>query len=448
MTHLSTQDATLLRMDSPRAPQHIGVLLVFRCPPGATVDFTSQLAGRLRARRFMPFPFDRRLGRAPLRRARPVWTDCESDPNYHVRQSAVPGPGSDNELHALVARLHAQPLDFSRPLWECHVIEGLQASRFALYLKVHHCAADGLGLMSIIKYLLSDSAEDRALGTENDRRASRGVRSDFVSAESMPRRLHREIRTWKDLAACVREIADDDDNMLRVAMQTPRTRFNVRIGAHRRIATLILETSRLKAVGARDSATINDVIVALVATALRRYLDHHGALPDSSLTASIPVALPREAVTGSNAVGGFTTTLATDEPTHRARLRKIAQGTARAKAQLQKAPAAALVKIGALGLMPMMIGQRSGFLDKVRPFFNLAISNMVLSKAPLYLGGAELEAVHPFSVLFDGNALNVTVIGYRDSVFFGFTACRDVVPDLAIVADLTGTSLALLEGES
>ena len=147
MKYLSPLDAAFLRMESPRTPMHVGALMTFKLPDKAPRDFLQRLLKRMREHPFMPEPFGCKLARGRFSRVAPAWVETRLDMDYHLRHSALPYPGGERELGQLVARLHSHPLDLSKPLWEAHVIEGLENNRFAIYFKAHHCAIDGMGAM-------------------------------------------------------------------------------------------------------------------------------------------------------------------------------------------------------------------------------------------------------------------------------------------------------------
>ncbi|MBI2384143.1 MAG: wax ester/triacylglycerol synthase family O-acyltransferase [Gammaproteobacteria bacterium] len=447
MKYLSPVDAAFLRMESLRTPMHVGCMMTFRLPDDAPPDFLRRLLALMRTQPFMPPPFGYRLARGWRKRLAPAWEEAEMDIDYHIRHSALPYPGGERELGVLVSRLHSNPMDFSRPLWECHLIEGLEGRRFAMYFKAHHCAIDGMGAMRLIKQWLS---------TDPKARGGLAMPAAPASAERVARSRLEQLRAtleWgKDNAAAVPELARKllqmsrgEGSTVRASMRTPRSLFNVATSQQRRLGTQMLPLARLKAVAEASGAKVNDAALAVVAGAVRRYLLEHDALPERSLTASVPVGLPRTDGKGGNAVAGFVCPLATDEADPARRVQRIMAVTNRAKDELQGMSPSALEQFTLIGLTPLILGQTTGVLAKLPPFFNFVVSNVVASKTPLYLEGAELEAMYPMSILFDGYAVNVTLIGYVDHVTVGFTGCRDAIPHLQRLAVYTGDALAELE---
>jgi WS/DGAT/MGAT family acyltransferase len=234
------------------------------------------------------------------------------------------------------------------------------------------------------------------------------------------------------------------NSQVMAALKTPRTPFNSRITRHRRLAVQVLELPRLKAVATATGTTVNDVILASLGGACRRYLDEQDALPDKTLTVSVPVGIDRDVDT-INAATGFVTPLGTTSQDPLERLRTIAASTSRGKAELMAMSPNALQHYTLVGLIPLALGQRTGALGVIPPLFNFTVSNVVLSKEPLYLSGAKLDLIVPMSFLCDGYGLNVTLVGYTDRVALGFVGCRDNLPHLQRLAQYTGASFEALE---
>jgi diacylglycerol O-acyltransferase / wax synthase len=446
--YLGPQDAAFLRMESKRTPMHVGALLVFQLPTGAPPDFLRNLLKKMREQPFMPAPFDHRLSRTRLGGLVPYWEPVECDMDYHIRHSALPYPGGERELGAAVERFHSRPLDLTRPVWEATLIEGLENRRFAFYFKAHHCAIDGVGAMKMVRAWLSTDPTDLS-GPGMPESLERAPAADGGSASL----LQRLGRTARGNAKVVRELVrtfyalgrGGKDSVLRAAATTPRTLFNVPVSQQRRLGTQLLDLARFKKITEATGATVNDVALAICSGAMRRYLLEMNALPAESLTASIPIGIPRSDGKPGNAVTGFVCPLATDEPDPVKRLEHIARITDRTKKQMLEMSSTALEQFALLGMSPLLLGQMTGVLAKLPPFFNFVVSNVVASKVPLYLCGARMEAMYPISFLFDGYAINVTLIGYTDKVAIGFVGCRDAIPHLQRLAVYTGEALPELE---
>lgn len=235
-----------------------------------------------------------------------------------------------------------------------------------------------------------------------------------------------------------------EDSGARMALHTPRSLFNKPVSQHRRLGTQMLSLVTLKEIARKTDTTVNDVLLAVVGGAVRRYLEERHE-PLDSLLASVPMGLSRDpSMGGGNAAVGFVVPVGTDVQDPYARLKMISRITRRSKQEIAAMPRVAQSQLALLGLSPFVAGQMMGVLPKLPPMFNFVVSNVVLSKEPLYLMGAELEAVYPVSFLFDGYAINITLVGYTDRVAIGFLGCREAVPSLQRLAVYTRDALAEL----
>lgn len=455
MIRLGAVDAAFITLESARTPMNIGALLTFARPPGAPRDYLQRLFAHLREQPVITPPFNYRLARKPLPRWVPAWEITpDLDIDYHLRHSALPWPGGERELGVLVARLHSNPIDLQRPPWEMHLIEGLEHDRFAIYFKAHHAAWDGIGALGMVKtWLSSDPDHRRTTAPWSLKPAEDDGEPDPVSQmRGVWRRTLEltsdQIRSAGQLVRTLRRMSDRRENPeggAYSALETPRTPFNVAITPQRRLATQRYALSRFKALGAATGATLNDLCLALCAGAVRRYLCELNQLPERPLIASMPVGLARSDGKAGNAVAGLVCPLPTHHDDLLRGLGDVVAVTRRGKALLRTLSPAALQQFTLLGMSPLILGQMSGLAAKAPPIFNFVVSNVVASRERLYLDGAELEAMYPISVLFDGYALNVTVVGYADSISIGFTGCRDALPSLQRIAVYTGEMLAALE---
>lgn len=419
---------------------HIGALAVFELPQGAPESFIRDLHEAFSQLAYLPFPFDSVIAGGPTMA---YWKQVQPDPGYHVRLSALPRPGTDRDLGALVERLHSTPLDMTKPLWEAHLIEGLSGNRFAFYFKAHHCATDGMGAMNYIKrWLTTDPDAPPGSGRPDIDDEEFNLASVF--AVTTAKRALESVSAAGELVPKLASMVLGANSTVQAALNTPRTPFNAKITRHRRIAVEVLSLPRIKAVGQAAGTTVNDVILAAVGGACRRYLADLDALPDNTLTASVPVGLERDADT-LNAAAGFVAPLgtSTDDPVER--LHEVSASTSRAKADLQAMSTNALEHFSLFGLLPIALAQKTGGLGVIPPLFNLTVSNVVLSKQPLYLCGAKLDVIVPVSFLCDGYGLNVTLVGYTDKVALGFVGCRDTLPHLQRLAQYTGEAFEELE---
>jgi len=422
---------------------HIGALAIFELPDDAAPTFTRDLHEAFSQMAYLPFPFDSVVAGGPTMA---YWKQVDPDPSYHVRLSALPQPGTNRDLGALVERLHSTPLDMTKPLWEAHIIEGLADNRFAFYFKAHHCATDGMGAVNYIKkWLTTDPDAPPGSGRPETEDQDEGFSLANVFAVTAAKRVIESVSAAGELVPKLAGMMFGENSTVQAALKTPRTPFNARVTQHRRLAVEILSLSRLKSVGTAVGATVNDVILAAIGGGCRRYLAELDALPESTLTASVPVGLERDVDT-INAAAGFVAPLGTSVADPVERLREIAAATSRAKGELQAMSTNALEHYSLFGLLPIALGQKTGAQGAIPPLFNFTVSNVVLSKQPLYLGGAKLDIIVPISFLCDGYGLNVTLVGYVDQVALGFIGCRDTLPHLQRLARYTAEAFEELEG--
>ncbi|MGJ8670770.1 MAG: WS/DGAT/MGAT family O-acyltransferase [Oceanococcus sp.] len=443
---LGQVDAAFLRMETTQAPMHLGCLMVFKLPPDNPQYFFTEMLDNLRSHPFMPPPFAFRLAQGALSDLAPAWEESEVDMEFHIRHSALPKPGGERELGQLVERLHSHAMDFSRPLWECHIIEGLENGRFAVYFKSHHCAIDGMGAMHLTKLWLSSDPTDMRWPGDKDIRAPKKPIEKSLARKlaDVAKDARSQAKGLGQLATKLLEMSRGDGSTVRAAMDTPASVFNKPVTRQRRLGTQRLPLDRVKALSKALEVSVNDVVLGIVSGAVRRYMLENKEVSKSSLNASVPIGLSR-GDGGGNAVAGFVCPLATDNDDPLARVQQIHATTMRAKDELLSMSPTALEQFTLMGLAPLIAGQITGTLSKMPPFFNFVVSNVVLTKEKLYLRGAELEAMYPMSILFDGYAMNVTVIGYSDHICVGYIGCRKAVPHLQNLAVHTREALEELE---
>lgn len=440
MRLLSPVDSMFVRMETSRAPLHIGCGAIFELPDGAGPGFVRDLYQAFAALDWLPFPYNSVVDHGPAN-ALSRWREVQPDPSYHVRLSALPSPGNDAQLGQLIERLHSNPLDLTKPLWEAHIIEGLENDRFAFYFKAHHGATDGLGGMRTIKQWLStDPAGNVGPGGEESPEKAELDRQDSLAIRTA-RRVISSITATGEMAGKVVEMGFGANSAVLGALKTPRTPFNKNVTRNRRLAIAELDLGRLKAIATATETSVNDVILTALSGSVRRYLAELDALPKRTLTASVPVGIDRDETT-INAAAGFVCPLGTDVEDPIERLRGIHAVTSRGKRELVALSPDALQQFTLVGLLPIALSQK---VVTAPPLFNFVVSNLVLSKEPLYLAGAKLVTLVPVSFLSDGYGLNVTLVGYGDKVTLGFVGCRDTIPHLQRLAIYTADALDELE---
>lgn len=462
MKKLSAVDAGFLLGESRETPMHVAGVSLYTLPEGANEqEFLHELARNLRdADELLP-PFGDRLKTGRLGPAGPSYwePDPALDLEYHVRHSALPKPGRYRELFTLAARLHGTLLDRSRPLWEIHLIEGLQNRQFAVYNKTHHAAVDGARSIHVSRCMLS--SDPNAVHTESplslqsweNYRASLklGKKPEFGDAEA--RNVADALKATFDSSVRVYDVAKGltkawtgrGDNLSLPHLNVPRTAINTSVDGARRFVAQSWPFERLRAVGKAFDGTFNDAVLGMSSGALRRYLERHAELPEDSLKAMVPVSVRQQGdIDSSNAVGAISADLATniDDPAKRMQAiqasvsagRGFYDGMSPNEVQLFSM----LLQTPSLILMPL------GLSPKLPPY-NTVISNVPGIRETSYWNGARMDGSYPLSIVTDGIALNITLLSYDQNVDFGIIACRRSVPQVQRLIDYMEEALVELE---
>jgi diacylglycerol O-acyltransferase / wax synthase len=264
--------------------------------------------------------------------------------------------------------------------------------------------------------------------------------------EALLQLLREQLGTTRNIAGALTRTLKSRNRSLVAPMQAPKSILNQKISRNRRFATQQFPVQRLKDMAQHFGGTLNDMVMALCAGALRRLLMEQDALPERPLTAMIPVNIrPKGDPGGGNAVGAILGSLATDVEDPAERIKAIIASTREAKAQLQGMSKAGIMQYSALLMAPMMLSQIPGAVGRVRPAFNLVISNVPGPTKPLYFRGFHMDAYYPMSIPFHGYGLNITVVSYVDQLDFGFIGCRDGLPHLQRLAVYSREALEELE---
>ncbi|MEM6774887.1 MAG: wax ester/triacylglycerol synthase family O-acyltransferase [Pseudomonadota bacterium] len=440
-------------MEQPRRPMHVATLLIYSLPEDATADYLSDLVSRLRESTEIVAPFNKVFRNPRALRPYPHWErNYDIDMEYHVRHLALPAPGGERELGALIARLHSNPLDFKRPLWEYHIIEGLENRRFAIYFKMHHAIVDGIAGVRMLQRSMSKDPHD----TSAPALWSAPVPEDLRDAHTSSRRLQRALsgarrslasanQVRKQLLEALRAGTDEDDPFM-LPFQAPRTIFNGRIESQRRFATQNYAFSRIKRLSKAAKCTVNDVVLAISAGAVRRFLRDQNALPGRPLVAGIPVSLrPKDDESAGSAVSFIMANMGTHIADPRRRLEKICASTRRAKGIMSAMSREEIENFTALIMSPSSMQATMNLDGYGRPIFNVTVSNVPGPAEHLYLHRSRLESMYPVSAVTHGQALNITCYSYAGNLSFGFAGCRDSVPHLQRLAVYAGVALEELE---
>jgi WS/DGAT/MGAT family acyltransferase len=438
-----------LLVESREHPMHVGGLQLFRKPDGAGDDFLRGLREDLLKADNVPPLFRRRPARPVNTAGYLAWVqDTDVDLDYHFRHSALPKPGRVRELLELTSRWHSTLLDRHRPLWEIHLVEGLQDGRFAMYSKIHHALLDGVSALRHLQGTLSDDPDDHDCpppwGSRRPPREKRerGSRSLLQTARSSLEQL-------AGLAPAAVKVANEAfrENTLLLPMQAPRTMFNVPIGGARRFAAQSWPLARVRAIATKTSTSRNDVVLAMCAGALRDYLIEQSALPDAPLVAMVPVSMRKQTETESsgNQIGALLCNLATDKTDAAVRLATIHHSMREAKRIFKELTPVQALLLSGINVAQLGVSTVPGVVANTRPPFNLVISNVPGPRKQMYWNGAHLDGIYPASVLLDGQALNITLTNNGDNLDFGITGCRRSVPHLQRLLLHLDTALTELE---
>ena len=456
MRQVAPLDAVWLELESRDTPMHVGGLLEFTLPKDAPADYLKQIFEQMRSVRTIPPPWNLQLIEPPVIGPRlPLMREIRDvDLDYHVRHSALPHPGGQRELGVLVSRLHSHQLDLHRPLWEAHLIEGLDGDRFAMYTKTHHSLIDGVSSMRLIMRALSSDAARR------DMPPFWGVGAGSRPVKSSPDNgssglIGGSLGALREGAASVGGLsraafdlarAAIDSSPLQAPYRAPQSELNGPIEGQRRFATQQYDLACLRSMARKADCTLNEIVLYLCGSALRSYLGEHARVPSRSLTAGIPVNL-REAEDQSmgTVVGMIVAELGTNIADPRERLQAIKRSSAEAKRHLRSLPAAARTSYTLLINGPYIAGLILGLGSHAPIPFNLGISNVPGPSEPLYFNGSRMESLFPLSLLLQGNALNITCVSYAGTLNFGFTGARDSLPHLQHLAIFMGEAFERLE---
>jgi diacylglycerol O-acyltransferase / wax synthase len=472
MQQLTGLDASFLALETANATGHVGGVSVLD-PSTAPKPLTLARLTEVLGERLPLVPVLRRkLLNVPFGLDQPYWIDDPHfDIEYHVREIALPRPGSDAQLTEQVSRLHARPLDRTRPLWEIYLITGLAKRRVAVYTKIHHAAVDGVSGAELLTLLLDLSPDGRELPASTPFRPAEPpgpvamATLATLAAARLAWRPVQTVRITNELVRMMPSLAPavstfvggmlglgrgDGGVIASAAGRAPATPFNKQITPHRRLALRSVDLAAVKTVKNAYGVSVNDVVMAMCAGALRRWLTDHDALPDSPLIAMIPVSVrdPQSKGAMGNKVSAMLAALPTHLTDPGKRLEIVHEATMIAKAQQAAIPQGLVDQISdfsppALTARAARVVFATGLLRRLPPF-NLCISNVPGPNVPVYLAGAKLLAHYPVSVITDGQGLNITLVGYLGQLHFGLLACRELVPDIETLAGYLVDELELL----
>jgi WS/DGAT/MGAT family acyltransferase len=462
MKPVKAVDAAFLQLETAATPMHVGALFVL--DPGsreAGRSFFRRFKAEIGARLDRSEVFTRRVATLPLNLANPMWVESDPDLDYHVRRTVLPEPGSQHQLEECVADLHTPPMDRDRPLWELHVIEGLEHGRVALYVKTHHAGLDGASAQLFLRSFVDTTprtATRRRRGTPRHGSPPPGAQALLVAAArhqaSELARLPGVLSSIAgSFAGSVSGLRERLSNLAATGLPSaPRTPLNVAITGERSFASVEVGLEQAKQVARRHEATINDVILAACGGALRRWLLLHDVLPDAPLRAAVPFSTREPGNTDQTIQVSFISIdLHTQVADPHARLRAIHASALEAKAAASRIKAMMPEDLPSLGL-PWLLGGLArvmaspAVVGRLPLPTNVIVSNVAGPPVPLYVAGARALTYSPVSIPYHGCALNLTVYSYDGKLFFGLTGARSALPDLRDLADGVRTEFELLAG--
>jgi diacylglycerol O-acyltransferase / wax synthase len=462
MRQLSSLDATFLHLETPEQPMHVGALHVFELPTSMRGRFVVSLRKHIQARLPIMPALRRRLWWMPLNMVNPAWVDAEPDLTEHIVEVALPkarGRAPDQEqraLEALVGKLHPVLLDRDRPLWKFHVIEGLRPSstglrRVALYTQLHHAAVDGQAAVALANAMLDIGPKPRNIELRPTTRAKvfqldmtqmlRGVvGGQALKVAQVIKQLPEAAKTLGGAArqaVAASSVATGAATGVKKPSNVslaPRTPLNVRASQGRAYAAVSLPLAEVRSLAKAHEATVNDVVLYVVSSALRTHYLARQQLPRKSMVAAVPVSLRAKGDTRSdNQASIAVVSLGTHMASPARRLAHIKAASAQMKATMGGIKHILPTDFPSLGLPWLTQAATRVYgrvVDKLPHVANLVVSNVPGPAMPLYMAGARMVSNHPTSIVVHGMALNVTVQSYDQSMDVGLMADAKALPDV------------------
>ncbi len=449
MRQLSGLDAGFLYIETEQTPMHVGSLSIYEAPQDA--NFADTLRTHIAKRLHLAPILTQRLALMPFDLGHPVWVDAgELDYRYHFqvhRLTKRKSGATEAELHQAVAELHAAVLDRDKPLWQFHLLEGLSGGRVGFYAKVHHAALDGAAGVLLANALLDLTPQPREVEA-NASKPARTPSATKMIGQLFSNTFAQYAKLARTLPGAVKRVADvaiekgvsgtlQATRDLGKELLAPKTPFNVSIDKARSFATLSISLAEVKAVAAACDATINDVVTAMCAGALRTYLRAHKQLPNREIVAAIPISLRDQSdARMNNQVTMLPCALATLEKTAQGRLSAAKAAMGDIKGTTSRFKDLIPTDYPSLGAPWLISGVaqlfgRTKIANHISMPVNLVISNVPGPKVPLYLAGVKMLAYYPVSIVIHGLALNITVHSYAGQLDFGLVSCAKAVPDLS-----------------
>ncbi len=430
MRPLHPIDFIFLSLEKRQQPMHVGGLFLFQIPENAPASFIQNLVADIRNSKSIPIPpFNNKLNGL-------FWDeDEEFDLDHHFRHIALPQPGRILELLTYISQEHSSLIDRAKPLWTCHIIEGIEGNRFAMYFKIHHAMVDGIAGMRLVEKSLSQDPNAKSivppwcvegprakrLKEPNVSRFKKIMNGVMGQLESTPRVMYELSQT------VMKDMGRNPDYVS--SFQAPSSILNQRVSSSRRFAAQSFEFDRLRHISKSLDVTINDIVLAICSGALREYLLSQDALPKKPLIAMVPASVRDDDSSMSNRITMILANLGTHKEDPLERLAIVRRSVQNAKEKFKRMNSNQILNYSAFVYSAAGLNIASGLMPK-RQAFNLVISNVPGPREPLYWNGARLDALYPASIILDGQALNITMTSYLDKLEVGLTACRNALPKM------------------
>lgn len=459
MEQLSAMDAAFLYIEAPSLPQHVlGVMLLDAA--GSDGAYSEERFRRVMEERLHLMPaFTRRLAQVPLNLDHPYWVvQPEVDLDDHVSTLTCPAPGDLRALGRLVGELGSRPLPRDRPLWQLWLVDGLEGGQVAMVAKLHHSTLYGAAGADMMAQLLDLDPEGREVEPVDDPPAEQVPSAVSLLGRAALNGARRPVQGVRQVAGATRRLGAVGGMVTRAVTSrapvalpftAPRTPLNGRLTARRQAAFTTVDFAHVQEVKNAFDVKVNDVVLAVVTSALRDYLVSRDALPGRPLVASVPVNIGAGAVEGTDKITAIMVPLPVQTPDPVDQLLEVAEATRESKGMTDALGPEAVGEVAEL-LPPLLVVGGSRVYDGLGmsrlhpPVQSLVVSNMPGPPIPLYLAGARVAAVYPFGPLLPGSGLNITVLSNMGSLDVGLLGCPDLVPDLWHLADSIPVAVAEL----
>jgi diacylglycerol O-acyltransferase / wax synthase len=453
MDRLSSVDVSFLTNESASSHMHVGGILIFEGPPPSYDDLLDHVRGRLH---LVP-RFRQKLAHPPVQTGRPFWVDDSNfNLEYHVRHSALPAPGSEEQLRNMAARVFSQQLDRTKPLWELWLVQGLTRKRFALITKTHHALVDGVSGVDIATVLFDTKPVPEPAEPDHDWVPDREPSSATLAAKGLEGLLATPVRLARRLEqavqhpqATVHQVAEAVEGVGEIgwafANPAPKVPLNADIGSHRRFTWVRSDLGQMKRIKNELGGTVNDVVLAVVAGAVRDWLHARGIRSEGlELRAQVPVSIRAEGERGQ--LGNRLAVMRAPLPVYIAdpvrRLQTVTRAMRGLKQSKQALGAEVITRFNDFA-PPTLLAQAARINFSTR-LFNLVVTNVPGPQMPLYVLGRELEDIFPVGFLPPHQALFVAIMSYNGGVNFGLLADYDSMDDLELIARGIERSIAEL----